>query len=334
MTEQVSACLQSPRNPEELMEKLRSTEVSVRLSALAGFFNSQIDVESYVEAIAILLGDENLAVRFLVVVLLGRARAKATGPLIGALDISQPVSIRIASATAIAGMGQEGFPAVNALCRCLNSTDVNERKYAGLALSKIGQPAVPPLLALLDDPQKLTVELLQALGWMSAPASAAIDKLRSIARDLTGESQAVCYSALINITNESQKELPALLECYTTGDAAIRKVVIEQIGYLRKLGTNFIPLLLQAVSDFAAPVRAKAALALARVETNTMQAVAPLIDLLQDTDEEVQINAAIALGSRGPSACLALPELRRLSQNGNKQLENLTTAAINAITNG
>jgi oligoendopeptidase F len=64
-------------------------------------------------------------------------------------------------------------------------------------------------------------------------------------------------------------------------------------------------------NDAAAYVRAHAALAIAALSGNRQQAIEPLIEALQDPDQDTRKAAAMALESMGQEAQTALPALRQ-----------------------
>ena len=324
------ASIHAPRAVDELMTELVAEEETIRLPALAAFFHPQIDTLPQCATIAARLNDVNPNARVLAVVLLGRMGAPAAQDLAATLDKTQPMPVRAAAASALATIGASAVAATGALCEVLGDKDAPLRTAAALALSKIGDGAVPALTSLLGQ-APLPVEALLALAWIGQPAASAAQHLHRLAPTLTGESRVACYIAHAGTSGDIAPSLPVLTQCYTEGDEATRKMVVEQIGLLRAVGTPATPLLIKALQDTDASVRAVAAMGLARVDAAPSVAIPVLTQCLQDRSPEVQTHAAIALAFWREKASSALPALQLLSGSVDAPTSATARAAIRSI---
>ena len=320
----------APRAVGELMTDLTAEEETIRLPALAAFFHLQTDPIQQYAPIAARLNDVNPNARVLAVVLLGRMGAPAAQDLAATLDKVQPMPVRVAAASALASIGAPAVAATGALCEVLGDKDAPLRTAAALALSKIGAGSVPALTRLLGQ-SPLPVEALLALAWIGQPAASAEQHLHRLAPTLTGESRTACYIALAGTSGDIAPGLPVLTQCYTEGDEAGRKMVVEQIGLLRAAGTPATPLLIKALQDTDASVRAVAAMGLARIDAASSVAIPALTQCLQDPSPEVQTHAAIALAFWRGKAASALPGLQLLSEGVDAQTSATAQAAIRSI---
>src|SRR5262249_8535865 len=77
-----------------------------------------------------------------------------------------------------------------------------------------------------------------------------------------------------------------------------------------------------------AQLRLRAALALASVGRGTKEAVAPLIALLKDQDDQVRLWAIDALAGLGPEAREAVPALRAIAKQEKSPLYPLAAYAL------
>jgi HEAT repeat protein len=135
--------------------------------------------------------------------------------------------------------------------------------YAGLALSAIGQPAVLPL-----------VELLQHDHWC----------VRVMAAD-----------TLSNIGLPAQEAIPALTERLRDKHARVRRQSAEALGRLGAAAASAVPALIERVRDTDVHVRHNVALALAKIGRPANEAIPLLLQSLEDEDRYVRYYAAVAL---------------------------------------
>src|SRR5262249_19413967 len=86
------------------------------------------------------------------------------------------------------------------------------------------------------------------------------------------------------------------------------------------IGKQAIPLLLQALKDPAAEVRANAAASLGLIGSDAKAAVPPLIGALEDKDASARTAAAAALGNLGETARAAVPALVRALRDPDRRV--------------
>ena len=83
--------------------------------------------------------------------------------------------------------------------------------------------------------------------------------------------------------------------------------------------------------DPDAPVRAAAALAIARTRVPAAHSLPSLVQLLEDPVPEVRVHAAIALSGLGREAAQALPYLRAHAQDPDPGVASAANAAVETI---
>lgn len=173
------------------------------------------------------------------------------------------------------------------------------RKPAQEALVRLGKPAVPHLIKLLDfnprdpfDYEKayFTTEILRDIG---ADAQASIPKLILLLKD---------HDDRHVISGE-----------YLGGAAA------EALG---KIGIPAIPALTAALHDPDWLVRVDALYAFMTMGSKGQKAIPSLIPMLKDTNPNVRSAATEALGAMGPLAEKAIPDLIGLL--GDKGIDDIT----------
>jgi HEAT repeat protein len=139
---------------------------------------------------------------------------------------------------------------------------------AGLALSFMGSPAVPPLRdALQSDEPVVRREALRALGKLRERASI-----------------------------DPQLVIPVLLASLKDDDAQVRQVAVTYLGIVRDRPPEEVAGLIGALQDPDAPVRQSAALALSSYGADAEPAVPALQRVsAKDPDDDVKREAARAL---------------------------------------
>jgi HEAT repeat protein len=291
-------------------ESARDPKPEARLAALGEALKPGVPLPAP-EAVASLLEDPEETVRQLAVVLLGRIGPPAVPALTRALGEKQPVLVRAFAASGLAQAGPAAAPAAEALGKCLESAEEKLRITAGLALSRIGAAALPVLRRALSAREPATAALAaRALGWMGKDASPAAEDLKRLSASAAPEPRVAALAALVAVTGDAGRGLPPLTAIVQGSDRALRREAIERIGELRELGRGAAPALRRCLEDSAGPVRAAAALALARVKSLEPETREGLARLSRDPDPDVRANVAIALGSFGTSASAALQQLR------------------------
>jgi HEAT repeat protein len=312
---------------------LQDAREHVRLAALAELLMADLEAQPPLETVVPCLDDASNDVRRLAVELLLRFGPQAVPALSDALDAMQPLSVRIAAASALARLGPNAEPAIEALCRNLQTDESVLRWHASFALSKIGPSAVPRLRLVLSasDPQVVTAAV-DSLAWIGPGAKEAQEDLQQLGLSATSpDLQLACATALVKITEDASRAKPVLVEAFETGDVNARKNCVQRIGGLGSMGKDYQDYLLRAGEDQSPEVRAAAALALAKVLEDPSGAVPALTKLLSDPDLEVRVNAAMGLARYGPAASSALPLLLELQQQSEEHPAAVARAAIEKI---
>lgn len=169
---------------------------------------------------------------------------------------------------------------------------------AGIAIELLGEigpearPAVPTLLAAVDDPRlSIRFAAVDALGAIGPEANSAIKRLELALRDTKTYSYPFAHSSWCLSDN-----------------AAVA---------LRRIGPASTSVLLAALEDRNERVRYNAANALGYLPASDEKVIPALVKLLDDQDAAVRATAAYALGRIGPKAAAAAPNLAaRLNDKG------------------
>jgi len=214
--------------------------------------------------------------------------APAVAPLVARME-SGSKGMRAAAADTLSRIDDPR--AEEALISCVGDPDWWVYRPAVEVLSRLGGPAVGPLLTRLNDPdqrvRRLTVEALQQIGDPRA--------IVPLVGQLQDPSEAVRRAAVNALVQMGRQALPVLLARLKSGDEAARVGAIE---VLRRIGDpQAEPAIIDQLEHPHWSVRQAAASALGEIGSDS--SVWPLIARLTDGDRRVQAAAAEAIERLG-----------------------------------
>jgi HEAT repeat protein len=236
------------------------------------------------------LTDKRKELRFAGVEALGSIRAAAAvRPLMGVL-VDPDRNLRRAAAESLGSIADP--QAVPPLLLALEDDHWSVRCAAAAALARIRSPkATQALLARLGD-EDLTVRraVVSALGEIGDARAAG--PLVQLLGDPGLET-----SALEALRRMGAASLPELERAFAASSAESRRLIVDLVGKLEERRAR--RLLLSALTDDSASVRAEAALSLG--DGGFLDAVRPLMDLkASDPSPDVRQAAALALKKLAP----------------------------------
>jgi HEAT repeat protein len=216
--------------------------------------------------------------------------------------------------------------AVQKLTTQLRSRWAHERSKVVKALAKLGPPALRPLVSALSDAQDyVRSAAAEAIGRMG-PAGVSATPALILRLGIEKPHEARAFVKAIGTLGPGA--LPHLEAAYAKG-GKLRWRVVEAIGWMGVGAKPALPLLLRALSDGDASVRAAGAQALGRVGPAAKSATPSLIAALSDAQAAVQARALGAIRAIGPQAIAGrLEALRALLavKDGDVRFEALLTA--------
>ena len=213
------------------------------------------------------------------------------------------------------------------------------------ALASIGSAArsvVPQLLKLVDKPET-TVPRPEIPKSPGKNARALAIRQAEIKRaESKNNLQAAIITALGQVGAEDKALIDVLRSQLLSNSPDIRAASAEALGRVAGHSAETLADLLRRLRDDQPAVRSKAALAIGRIASfrtldERKDAVGPLITATADKSSYVRQAAAIALGTIGPAARMALPALRALQSEMNElhsvEIERSARTAIEQIEN-
>jgi HEAT repeat protein len=206
----------------------------------------------------------------------------------------------------------------------LRAPNVPARAEAVDKLLAAGPDAIPAVVAGMGD-YKLRPILMRLLPRYGAKAETPLFELLE-----RKESRVNAAAALAVVVGaDSSDRIPALLSCARDPEVAnsCGTALIRSAPKARK----HVKLLVKALSESQAAVRAIAAAALGQVEGRPSEAVEPLTAALADSEPTVRASAAAALGHFGSKARKAVPALTNLKQDSSPEVRVAAVEALKSI---
>ena len=267
--------------------------------------------------------------------------------------------VRMAAARSLGIIGPAARAAVPALVGALRDQETGVRWEAATALGRIGKDSVPALLeAVWDRDVKVRHTATYALGAVGPAASAAVPVLIHALQD---PDAGVRTSAASSLSGIGAPALPALMDLYARASGAEREAAarivlefyasragagpsrpglapddapgararaLERLSTIRPADDVVLKILLGALRDPAAEVRAAALKALEQQSLTPAKLVPALVCCVRDESPAVRERSARLLATIGAPDRLATVLLQQLAKD---QEEPVRAAAVQAL---
>ena len=218
---------------------------------------------------------------------------------------------------------------IASLIEKLKTNDERELDAAIEKLGEIGEPAIPALMAALQDKnlqvRRSAAEVLKQIGRPAIPA------LAKALKNSDANVRSSAASALGRIGAEAQTALPQLVPLLKDSDAKVRSSAASALGSRSGEAKTALPQLVPLLKDSDANVRHSAASALGGIGAEAKTALLQIVPLLKDSDPNVRYSAALALGSIGAEAKTAVPQLVPLLKDSDKYVRGNAASALESI---
>lgn len=297
----------SPQSEEIITlfkESMKSDDWTTRLSGAVGLAAAAPAYGS-VKALAQGLKDPDPQVRVPVAGMFGNLKDKSTDAvpeLVAALGDNDANVQNLASVA----LGQQGAGAVPDLIRILKEGPLSSRRWAAVALTRIGSPARDAVPALVDSLDKgddaLTDQALVALAKAGPIGPEYIPKIIQV---VSAKKRQIQFLGPIG-----PGLLPTLTSFLKDPDPSVRSQAAFAIAQMGSSAGSAVPSLINDLSSTDNSVRLQAINALGEIGSpGASEAISPLKGLLTDTDPVVRVAASGALAKLDPQSPEGMPKL-------------------------
>ena len=222
----------------------------------------------------------------------------------------------------------------NAWVDQLYSSNPKDAEAAVKEVEQLGFDALPVFHKILQDPNatpgqvKGAIKACAVLGPIAAPA------IGEVAEQLPDPT--LTADAALALSFMGPNAFAPLRDSLSSDDAAVRREALRSIGKLKERApldaTAVVPLLIDAMGDTDAGVRAVAATYLGIIHEGGADAVFALMAGLKDQVPDVRRAAATALGSFGSAAQPAIAALRKASGDPDEDVAREAGVALVKLT--
>jgi HEAT repeat protein/S1-C subfamily serine protease/DNA-directed RNA polymerase subunit RPC12/RpoP len=329
-----------PPNKQDLAllrQTLKAKTLEGRLYAAAALGNLGADARPAAPDLleALKEADADTNVRQAAARALGKidAREQAQPGLQAALDDADK-EVRVAAGEALAALCLASGGNVPGLLGMLKHKDGEVRAHAARALAKLGRDAKPALADLIkavkeDKDKQVLKAALETLAQIGADAKASLPEVKKALRDTDPDVRRAAIDALGRLGAEPKEVLDDLKEALA--DVNLRKNAAQALGKIGTAARPAVPALAEALQDRRKEVRMEVLAALIAVKPTTQSAaktVKPLVELLEDKDDEVQNKAIEALAKTGKPA---VSELDRALRDSNERVRLGAVTALGVL---
>lgn len=224
--------------------------------------------------------------------------------------------------------GRMGRAAVGEMTRALSDGDYQVRRYAALALCRIGseaESAVPDLVRLLDDDDRLVrTNAITALGRIGCEAEFVVPRLV----DVLIEDAATCEVAAEALVRFAPASDAAVTKLLHNPDPRVRRHALSVLGQSDTEDPAVIEAIRGRLTDPDAAVRREAFGSLRWLRVLNVEDVGTM---LRDEDPQNTRSALRYLPQLGADARQALPEVVSLCSSANPRTRRHAFAALHSV---
>jgi HEAT repeat protein len=158
------------------------------------------------------------------------------------------VAVVLAGVSSFACRARDPKDDVPALIQDLKGPDREKSGRANLALIRVGEPAVPAILELVQgsDPRLRSVALATIWG-MGERAKSAAPVLGETLSDPDPEIRNAAAMALENMGPAAAAAVPALIKALSDGDNRVRQTAVKALGNVGPAAREAVPVISRAV---------------------------------------------------------------------------------------
>jgi len=258
------------------------------ISAFFGLFGpgvGKLKEKRNTSGLALALEDKDPEVEYRAAEALGDiGDEKSVGPLIAAMTRSEYSGVRWKAAEALSKIGD---PAVGPLITLLQHPDDDVRWQAAIALGEIGNPdAIEPLIVLMADGDRyVRSRAANALGLIGKPA---VRRLTDVLRD--GPVTARCGAAAALGQTQEPDAIEPLISALADPETEVR---VEAASALAVIGRPATGSLIKFLKFTGGERRVEVVRALGQL--NASDAIEPLVQILENADDRERQEVADAL---------------------------------------
>ncbi len=265
-----------------------------------------------------------------------QVRREATERLIERLKDQDPF-VRVAAARALAALPPAPEITLPIWEKAFRDADETTVSHALDALAALGSPAVPQLIEALkyEKSRGPVASILGRIGPAAAPATQALAKLIADKDDRVAQEAIL---ALAHIGPGAKDAVPALIKTIQQGKNSNSYAIVYALGKIGPDAADAEPVLSDLLKSSDRHLALSSAWALAHIRPASAEVAAKTMPVLTagltDPLPLARRGAAEALGSLGPAAKGAVPDLLKVLNDEDKSVRAAAAKAVELIRGG
>ncbi|HJN16538.1 MAG TPA: HEAT repeat domain-containing protein, partial [Armatimonadota bacterium] len=225
---------------------------------------------------------------------------------------------------AVRALGEIGEPALPHLIAAMRShPDGAIRFLTQVALAKIGEPALPELDRIMEDGDS-TARIQAILAFEKILGERAIPRLEAATQDQDQSVQTRAHGAMIRVGHPREQHVAAMVELLSSANVGTQWITAESLGWCGADAAGAEDALYEVTQRSPGGVADRAWQALEDIGTEAAMSYvhkrwAESLDN-PDTPRSDSLRGLIALGKSGESAAGALPKLREVADDTDRDI--------------
>jgi HEAT repeat protein len=301
-----------PKAIPQLIKCLSSENSLVRYGAVAALYNGEATSDDAIEPMIALLKDPDPLIRCRVIDYMTVHRNKAfVKHLVQVMIFDKDKDVRRWVVGAFANYGKDAPEAIPGLISLISDpTDLGETARGSLVY--VGSAAVPALAAILEngeaDDKTAAMDVLIGIG----PAAAkAVPRLRLCLSDRSAEVRELAARTLGYIGPEAKAVLPDLFQSMKGASIGYQLTLVHAIYRIdASQSERIVPIVSGALKHRESGVRVSAAIVLMEMGPDGKDAIANLVEALNDNDVTVRLQVVYALREMAATNASAMEGLK------------------------
>jgi HEAT repeat protein len=313
---------------QAIIDSLKDSEVQVRQQGIYALQNQRGDLSSVLPALVELTKDKEVSIRQQMIWMLQRTGEKGVPHLLELMKDPEP-SIRTQSIQVLRNMGPKALEkAVPGLKEATKDKDANVRLQAMIVLAS-SNVEKPEFFIKTFQEEKDAGTRANLLANLTYTGQQKISL--PLMKPAMSDSSAQVRQTAINLLGYYNRDIKEVYEIFEMGLRDSENNVRIQAAYSAGFfgDKSHAPLTDALKSAKDSGFRQAVLQSMQNTSYRSKTALTPLIDCLKDENQTVRHFACNILANIGPDAASALPELRKLADDGNNP--GVQQAARNAV---
>ena len=261
------------------------------------------------------------------------ATSKAVDEIVAAMESPRP-EVRQAAARALWDLKAPYEKVGPALSKALNDSDPEIVDHVIDSLASLGAKIAPRVNDALQD-EKRRPKALAIIQRMGPEAKACVPELVKLLDESDEDLKVAVLTALSSIGPDASEAVTTVAKSLSADSERVQSASAIALGRFGSAAESTAPAIDKLLKSKSPYVQAASAWALTQIQKDqaalAKKLLPQLVKLLKSPIELVRLETADAIGSLGPAAKSAVPDLKQAARDSNPVVSRAATTAIERI---